>query len=240
MNIVHCIQGSPEWLAERCGKVTASRMNDVMAYLKRGGETAARMAYKVELVSEQLTGMAAQHYVSAEMLWGTENEPLARAAYEMRSGNDVDQVGLVLHPSIEQAAASPDGLVGLSGILECKCPTTKTHLGWILAGEVPEEHRDQMHWQMACTGAEWGDFVSFDPRLPSRYQLFIKRLPRDEGRIAELEDGVRLFLHEVDDLIEALNQKMPELPPPAPAEMDENGLTDDDIAAAYPAWKGNA
>lgn len=232
MNIVHCLQGTPEWLEARCGNATASHAIDWMARLKGGGETADRRNYKVQLVAETLTGLAAESYVSPEMKWGIENEPYARACYETRNGVFVDQVGFVLHPTIERAGASPDGLLGKDGLLEIKCPKTATHLRWILDGVAPAEHVDQMQFQMACTGREWCEFVSYDPRLTARYQLFTVRVPRDEARISELNDGVRLFLREMDAMIAALGERMPEMPKEsAPAnDLGGLGLTEDDFA----------
>ena len=206
MLLVDCIQNSPEWLAMRVGAVTASRVVDVMAKLKRKeGEAQARKDYKAELVCERLTGRACEHFVSSAMEWGVENEPLAKAAYEVRTGLDVDPAGIALHPSIKFFMASPDGLVGDDGLLECKCPNTTTHLEYIIAGVVPAEYQFQMLCQMACAERQWCDFVSYDPRLPKKLQFFVRRLGRDEARIAEMEAEVTKFLGEVDELIAQLN-----------------------------------
>ena len=138
------------------------------------------------------------------MRWGTEQEPMARASYEVKTGLLVDQVGMVLHPTIDRAAASPDGLVGEDGLIEIKCPNTATHLEYLLAGTVPSRYQPQMLWQMSCTGAAWCDFVSYDPRLPDHLQLFIVRFNRDQARIDEMEAEVRAFLAEVDSIISRL------------------------------------
>jgi len=243
MRVVSCTQGSQEWMEARCGMVTASRMSDVMAFLKKGGETQSRANYRAEILAEILTGQVADHYVSPEMLFGIEQEPFARAAYELRSGNDVKEVGFIYHPSIERCGASPDGLVGKDGGLEIKCPKTSTHLKWIAEGVVPAEHYDQIQTNMLCAGREWWDFVSFDPRLPRRYQLFTVRVPRDEGRIAEINDGVRLFLHEVDRAIEALDAKFPEIED-APVDSQLNAqleeslrVLDEDILRVESSWR---
>ena len=233
MNVIEVEQGTPEWKAARAGKVTASKIADVMAKLKSGGEAASRRDYKVQLVAETLTGMPQDFtFESAEMKWGKEQEPFARAAYELRTGHMVNQIGLVIHPAIELGAASPDGITldpkmeaalldGLNdaeeeklrllwmkkgmapceGLIEIKCPKTATHIGYLMAGQVPADYQPQMLWQMACTGAQWCDFVSFDPRLPEQYQLFIKRFMRDEARISAMESEVRQFLAEVAQAI---------------------------------------
>ncbi len=207
MKILGLQQGSEEWLAARAGKVTASRIADVLAKIKTG-EAAARRDYKAQLVAEILTGQPQDSgYINAEMQWGTEQEPFARAAYEVATDSMVDQVGFVLHPTIERAGASPDGLVGDSGMVEIKCPKTATHLQYLLAKKVPAQYEPQMLWQMACTGREWCDFASFDPRLPSELQLFVVRLQRDDKRIAEMEAEVNGLLNEVDAMVEQLQRK---------------------------------
>lgn len=205
MKILDLPQGTEEWLAARAGKVTASRIADVLAKIK-SGEAAARRDYKAQLVAEILTGKPQEDgYINAEMQWGLEQEQYARAAYEVATGVLVDQVGLVLHPRLERAAASPDGYAGKVG-LEIKCPKTATHLQYLLAGDVPAKYQPQMLWQMACMGTEAVDFVSFDPRLSPELQLFVVRFPRDEKRITEMEAEVEAFLGEVDAMLAKLRK----------------------------------
>ena len=195
-------QGSAQWIEQRIGKITGSRIKDVMAYLKSGkGEMQVRANYRMELIAEILSGRAQEHYISEPMRWGEEQEQFARAAYEVGTGSIVDQVGFIVHPAINCAGGSPDGLIGDDGGIEIKCPETTTHIKWILEGEVPEEHRDQMMFYMACTGRMWWDFVSFDPRLPERFQPFKVRLERDDARIAEIEAEVVKFRGEIDAAI---------------------------------------
>ena len=197
-------QGTLEWLQARAGKVTASRINDVMAKIKTG-EAAARKDYKAQLVAEILTGKPQEDgFTNEAMRWGTENEPFARAAYEIFTGAVVDQCGLVLHPTIERGAASPDGLVGPFSLVEIKCPKTATHLQYLLDGSVPAQYQNQMLWQMACTERGSCDFVSFDPRLTDNLQLFVVPFKRDENRIMEIETEVRKFLDEVDAIIDRI------------------------------------
>lgn len=207
MPLIDVEQQSTEWLQMRVGAVTASRMADVMAKLKRkDGEAAVRWNYKRELVCERLTGRAYDHYVTPEMLWGIENEPLAKAAYELETGLDIAPGGLAMHPTIKWLMASPDGLglLGNDGAVECKCPTTTMHLEYIWAGVVPEEYQWQMLCQMACAERQWVDFVSFDPRLEKKYQLFIRRFERDNERIKQMEEEVVKFLAEIDEQIAKL------------------------------------
>lgn len=204
MNVIDCAQGTPEWLAARVGRVTASRVADALAKIK-GGESGDRRNYKAQLVAEILTGQTQESsYLNDAMRWGIEQEPLARAEYEVRTGRMVTRVGLVLHPTIERGAASPDGLVDPDGLVEIKCPNTATHLDYLLAGAVPPKYVPQMLWQMACTGRSWCDFVSYDPRLPEHLQLFVKRFPRDDYRIKAMEIEVQKFLAEVGDILNRL------------------------------------
>lgn len=206
MRVLDFPQGSAEWAAARAGKVTASCIDKVIAKIKTG-EAAARRDYRTQLVAEILTGKPQENgYVNDEMRWGVEQEPYAVGAYEIATDCLVDTVGLVLHPTIDRSAASPDRLVGADGLLEIKCPKTATHLQYLMDGQVPKDYVPQMDWQMACTGRAWCDFVSYDPRLPEKMRLFVKRLPRDEGRIAILENEVLAFLKDVDRMLETVRR----------------------------------
>lgn len=196
-------QGSPEWHAIRLGRVTASRVHDVIAKTK-SGYTAGRANYEAELIAERLTGMPADRFVNDAMRWGTETEAQARAAYSFLQDVDVAEVGFVPHPTIEMAGASPDGLVGDDGLLEIKCPNTATHLATLFGATIPVKYASQMQWQLACTGRQWCDWVSFDPRMPERHQLFVQRVPRDDAIIAAMEDEVRAFLFEIERKIRRL------------------------------------
>lgn len=200
-------QGSPEWLAHRCGRLTASRVADVLAKVKTG-ESASRRNLRTELVVERLTGKKTEGFTSAAMEWGVETEPLARAAYEVATGNLVDQVAFVDHPSIEWFGCSPDGLVGDDGLIEIKCPNSATHLEYIEDDCPPKKYVIQMMAQMACTGRKWCDFVSFDPRLPDGLQLFIVRVNTDDKYIQMMEDEVKQFLDEVATKVASLKTRM--------------------------------
>lgn len=190
-------QGTLEWRLARCGSLGASRVADALAKT-RSGWGASRANLMAELIAERLTGVPAENYTNAAMQWGTVTEPDARAAYEFRQDVDVTLVGLVRHPMIRMTHASPDGLVGDDGLLEVKCPNTATHIETLLGASVSGKYVTQIQWQMACTGRAWCDFVSYDPRLPEEHRLFVKRIPRDEKMIGELEREVETFLAEVD------------------------------------------
>lgn len=198
-------QGTPEWFAQRLGRVTASRIADIMAKTKTG-VSASRGNYLAQLVAERLTGQAAESFKNGAMQHGTETEPQARMVYEAETGQIVTEVAMIQHPTIEMSGASPDGLVGVDGLVEIKCPNTSTHIASLLSDKVPSGYIPQMQWQMACTGRQWCDFVSYDPRLPEDMQLLIRRVPRDDTLIAEYEVEVVKFLNEVQETVDKLIQ----------------------------------
>jgi putative phage-type endonuclease len=199
-------QRTEEWFAARLGKVTASRVAEVVAKTKTG-YGASRANYMAELICERLTGAPTERYTSSAMQHGIDTEPQARAAYEAQSGSLVGEVGFVLHTSISEAGASPDGFVDEDGLVEIKCPQTATHMDTLLSENVPAKYVTQMQWQMACTGRQWCDFVSYDPRLPEKMQLFVKRVPRDDAYIELLEKEVSAFIVEMTDKLEKLKEK---------------------------------
>ena len=199
-------QRSPEWVAARLGKVTASRVADLMAKTK-SGPSASRQNYMADLIVERLTGEQADHFQSAAMIWGTETEPLAREAYSFITAQAVVEEGFVLHPSIPDFGASPDGLVGEDGLLEVKCPATATHIETLLTEAVPAKYITQMQAQMACTGRAWCDFVSFDPRMPGDMQLWVKRVPCDPAFMSAMEGEVQAFLAELAPKLDALTER---------------------------------
>ena len=198
-------QGTDSWHQIRCGKVTASRVADIIAKTKSGYST-SRENYLAQLVCERMTGKPTESFTNAAMLHGTETEPFARAAYESAKDVLVEEVGFVLHPTISEAGASPDGLVGKFGLVEIKCPNTATHIQTLLDQKVPEKYNTQMQWQMACTQRHWCDFVSFDPRMAEGLQLFIKRVEFDPIYVASLEKEVLNFLFDVEYKITQLNK----------------------------------
>jgi putative phage-type endonuclease len=197
-------QRTDEWFAARIGKVTASRVADVIAKTK-SGYGAGRANYLADLVVERLTGQKEQGFSNAAMEWGTEQEPHARAAYSAKTGILVEEVGFIDHPTVAMSGASPDGFAE-EGLIEVKCPNTSTMLECILDGKPPQKYVTQMQWQMACTGRPWCDFVSFDPRLPERLQLLVVRVLRDDDYIAMLETEVKKFLAELDDKLNKLEK----------------------------------
>lgn len=199
-------QRSEAWIQQRLGRVTASRIADLMARTKTG-YGASRANYMAELICERLTGVKQDGYTNAAMQWGIDNEAAARAAYSFYTDADVAEEGFILHPQIEDSGASPDGLVGSDGLVEIKCPNTASHIETLLSGDIAGKYLLQMQWQMACTGRQWCDFMSFDPRMPGDMQVWIKRVPRDEAKIAEIEAEVRKFLAEIYSTVSTLTAK---------------------------------
>lgn len=208
MKIIDCEQGTPEWRQARLGRVTGSRMAELTAK-GRSGPSASRANYRAELIAERLTGVPTEHFTSKAMEWGTEQEPQARMVYELMRDVSVEQVGFVLHPTIDMAGCSPDGLVETDGLVQIKCPLTNTHIATLLGAPIDGGYIKQMQWEMACTGRQFCDYVSFDPRLPAEMQLYVQRINRDPIMIAELEKEARAFLEEIEETMAKLLAKFP-------------------------------
>ncbi len=200
------LQGTGSWFSDRTGKVTASRMSSAMAFLKNGNEASERRKLKIEILAERLTGDIVPKYVTAEMQHGIDTEPLAKQAFEQRTGLIVTDIGFVDHPKISNCGASPDGLVSDGSLIEVKCPSTTTHISWMLAGSVPDEHKPQMTLQSACMGGKPVWFCSFDPRLPETQQLFIRKFQPTEEEIINIEDAAEKFLSEVEVMFDLLTK----------------------------------
>ena len=189
-------QGTDAWLQIRKGKVTASRVADVMAKTKTG-VSASRGNYLIELALQRVTGVIEASYTNDAMQWGKDNEQTARTAFEVAHNVFVDQVAFVDHPTIKDFGCSPDGIIGDS-LLELKCPyQSAVHWSYFKDG-CPSKYYTQIQAQMSCTGAKSVWFVSFDPRMPTRSQLYIEEVLRDEDFIKKLEDEVKQFLNEVE------------------------------------------
>ena len=238
-------QGTDAWRQQRCGLITASRIGDLMAKTK-SGPSASRANYIAQLVCERLTGTVEASYTNAAMQHGTENEPLARAAYEALTGELVQEVGLIPHPYIKGAGASPDGLVGDDGLIEIKCPNSATHIETLLGAPIDRKYLLQMQWQMCCTDRAWCDFASFDNRLPEHLQLHVRRVLRDLAQQREIEGEVSAALLEIETTISKLEALKEAAPDHAgdnldglKAELlgDKPAPTMDEIIALIPAEK---
>lgn len=195
-----------QWVAARVGVLTASRMADAMPSKRDGKPTQAMETLGYKILAERRTGRAVETPVTAAMEHGILCEPEAVDAYENATGRLCKTAGLVLHPSIEGFAATPDRFVIGGGLVEVKCPTTPTHLRYTLAGTLPDEYAPQVWAQLACTGEPWCDFVSFDPRLTAATdRLSIVRVVRDESEVAKVEAAAEAFLLYVATMEAKLN-----------------------------------
>jgi len=196
-------QGTDEWRQLRCGKLGASQVHMAIARTKSGW-SASRENIMAQIIVERMTGIPTESFTSSAMEWGTLTEPQARAAYSFARDVEVQLASFVPHPRIAGTGASPDGLVGERGLLEIKAPNTATHIETLLSGVIDGRYMTQMRWQMACTGREWVDFVSFDPRLPG-LELWVKRVDRQENEISLLEEMVEEFLFDLESKMAKLN-----------------------------------
>lgn len=199
-------QRTDDWFFLRCGKITASRMSAVMNFLKNGSPGAERKKYINELIVERLTGTPVQHYVNFAMQHGIDTEPMAKNAYILSTGNIVEDCGFVEHPTIPNTGASPDGLIGKDGLIEIKCPEPITHVETLISGEIKKDYILQIQWQLECTGRSWCDFVSFDDRLPEKFQLFTKKIERDDDLINEIKQQVLALNAEIDGILKNLEK----------------------------------
>lgn len=200
-----------EWEKERLGKLTASRFFDAIDQLKNGGWKKARWDYMLELVAERLTGMRKEKYLNGPMLWGVETEPQALAVYAKKRG-EINPGHFVNHPTLAMSGATPDGFVGDDGLVEVKCPNSDTHVATLLQKIVPDEYLTQALWQLACTGRQWCDYLSYDPRMPPALRAAVIRIERDRKQITRLEALAVDFLTEVESLTDALRDGKPHVP----------------------------
>lgn len=207
MRVIDCQQNTPEWHAARCGRVTASRVCDIVRKVKTG-VSKMRRTYAGELIAERLAGV--QHgdgFVSQAMQFGKDMEDRAALTYAFMRDASVEKIGFVEHPTIEMAGASPDRLVGDDGLLQIKVPNTSTHLDSLRGAEIDPDYLKQIQWEMACTGRLWCDYCSFDPRLPEAMQLHVQRVARCGTAIKELEEQVTIFLAEIEAEVAELTSR---------------------------------
>jgi len=202
-------QGSDLWKRTRCGQASASKMGAIMAKGRDGKPSATRANIMADIIAERLTGVPIEGYQSADMKWGIENEPKARDLYAFMTNTEPTLAKYVPHPTIPFSGASPDGYVGDDGLIEIKCPKISGHLSTLLGGSIDGGYILQMQWQLACTGRQWCDFVSFSPLLPVHMQLFKKRIYRDPVKIVEMQREVIQFLSEVDAKLAELKARFP-------------------------------
>ena len=197
-------QRTSEWFSKRIGKLTASNMDIAMSFNKNGKESQERYNLKFRLLSERFTGETLLQFTNDAMRHGIETEPVAKIVLE-QLGYEIEDCGFISHPTIRNFGASPDGFLEDGGVLEIKCPTTQTHLQWLLSGEIPEQHKPQMIAQIACTGRGWAEFVSFDDRIDNpSLRIFKRRYEPSIEEIKIVESAASKFLWEVEKLQEFL------------------------------------
>jgi putative phage-type endonuclease len=196
------IQGSDEWFKVRMGKITASKLSDLMKKTKYG-ESTYKTRLRMELAIERITGKSASpNFMNQAMHDGVEREPDARTLFEAMTGKEVALSGSHDHPEIVNTSASPDGLIrGENAVLEIKCPTHVTHAKNLLSETMPKNYEYQVQWQMACTESDYAYFASYHPDFPPELRLKVVKVLRDNIMILEIEDAVRQFDIEVEDLI---------------------------------------
>lgn len=196
-------QGNGDWFNQRIGKLTASRMADAMSFTQKGKDTSERIKLKMEIVTERMTDIIVPKYVNAAMQWGIDHEPLAKEKFENETGILIQDVGFVPHPTIENFGASPDGFTSDGNLIETKCPSSMTHLKYLLDKDnIPEEYKPQMCVQALCTGRNKIWFVSYDPRFPPKQQMFVKLYEPTPEELNAVETAAIKFLAEVDELFD--------------------------------------
>jgi putative phage-type endonuclease len=207
MQIIETVdQGSDEWHELRRGVVTASRFKDVMSKGRGAEPSKTRLSYMMELAAEILTDEINHLEPNKYMIWGTETEPRAKANYEINNDVDVKEVTFIKHGSLN-CGVSPDGLIGSDGGLEIKCPKTTTQLETYLSGKMPSQHKSQVQGCLWVSEREWWDFVSYDPRINAEAEYFQVRVYRDEDYIKSLEEGVKEFNEQLNEMINKLKGK---------------------------------
>ncbi|UNE54918.1 lambda exonuclease family protein [Bartonella machadoae] len=203
-------QRSAQWFQARLGKVTASNVYNILSKTAKGLPTSKYEDYKIKLITERLTGEISPHYETEDMRWGIEHEDDALQEYGFIYDANIIKCGFIPHPSIEMAGASPDGLIGEDGLIEIKCPRSATHMRFCIDEEIKPEYLAQMQFQMACTGRQWCDFVSYDPRFThqsSHLRMKVKRVHRDDEQINSINQAVEAFLTQIEQEIQKISTK---------------------------------
>ena len=246
MRIVCRDQKTHEWYQARLGKVTASNIASAMAKLerasgekKKGDWAKAHDAYVRDIAWELITRVPTDHYVSKAMDIGTAYEGEARIEYWQAVGEEVEQTGFVLHPTIDFLGCSPDGLRSGRGI-EIKVPLLKTHENYIMDDVVPEEYQPQMQCNMLCCEMPEWDFVSYAPPdvypdFPDDLRLFIKPLKADPEQHRLMEEAATATMEHAVAVVEGLLKRFPslgqkrEMPKPISDPLAETMLTEADL-----------
>jgi len=183
-------QGSPEWKQARAGKVTASRAKDARDRLKSGAASGKQIAYACQVALERVSHQPADAtFENWQMREGHVQEPIARAAYERRTGNLVDEVGAFATDD-DLFLYSPDGLIDGDGLLEVKTLFSPERIMTIVGNGDVSDFIDQCMFGLWLTGRQWIDLVVW---VPSLEHLTIKRIDRDEDYIEAMETDLMAF-----------------------------------------------
>ena len=196
------VQGSDEWKALRLGKVTASKMKDVMSNGRGGAPSKMAETYMIELIAERLTGEEKPFFENDAMKWGTKTEPLARAMFEMREGLEVEEVAFIERD--DDCGISPDGLIGDDGLIEIKCPTTTTQVRRALSDDYAADYKDQIQMQLWVSKRKYCYFLSFDPRLECAAGYLLQKVERDEEYIAKMEEKTKAFVLAMSEIFKKI------------------------------------
>lgn len=193
------LQRTDEWWKKRLGKITASRIGDIMPGA-RGAYKDSREALAYSLAAEWLTSTPQNTFVTHSMQWGIDQEPNAKLAYTAKTDLEIREADFYQHPTIALSGGSPDGLIQENGLVEIKCPETHTHLKSLCEYYIKPQYIYQMQWCMECAGKTYCDFVSFDPRVKAPYNIWIYEVERDNEMIAKIKEEVLLFIDYLSEI----------------------------------------
>jgi len=191
-------QGSPEWLASRLGRPSASNFGRLVT--GSGKPSSSAESYINEMIAERLTGRSKPFYTNEHMERGNALEPEAREAYEFITDFEVVETGFILDDS-KEFGCSPDGLVGTDGGLEIKCPSDSVHVSYLRAGKVPAKYYQQVQGCMWITGRDWWDFMSYHPEMPHLLVRAHRNKKYIEAMAEQVEAAVETIVKETERLV---------------------------------------
>lgn len=205
--ILTCEQRSDEWFAARAGRLTGSVAADAMRTIKSGAFSTSRGDLRVRLALERITGRPQEEaFTTAAVQHGIDHEAGALARYEAESGEILERVGFLAHGELMAGCSLDSFVCGRKGIVEGKAPKSATHMEYLRTREIPADYRWQCLHSLWVTGADYCDFISFDPRFPDDLQYLSVRLNRDEKEIRAYEIAALRFLAEVTEEVDEINK----------------------------------
>ncbi len=198
MQIIDCVQGTPEWHAARCGIITASRFSDALA----GGGGKVRSLYMRQLAGEIINGRPMTTYRNAAMERGSASEAEGRSYYSLLTNKDVQEVGFIVDGRF---GCSPDGLIGDDGMLELKSTRADLLIERLLdpAATIPSEHMAQLQGNLWVSGRDWIEIGIFDS---DRMPMWRRKVRRDMNAIRRLETGLLVFVEELDAMVDKIKR----------------------------------